>query len=304
MLPLALAVALAGSALAGPEALRGTAGESFEGQARSPLRLAAPSRVSATSAPDDLLGLLDDADPLVRAEAAKSLKAYALYDSRVERKLRELMESPSQPEPVRREALKSLAWAAQHYDTRDAILELAEGAGESEALRALAYKALFVLAGRDGKVTDVLLRAAERGPEVRRLGALWALSGASGDSNAAYQLRRLTEDRSESAAIRVEAVKALFPQLSLRTEVQWTVRSLADDSGAPEDLREAAILSLVALNHDFSSRHLLEKLSRQAGTPKLRTAAIKALGSFTLELARYFHLSHYQGKFIDALEAE
>lgn len=300
---LSVALMLAGSALAGgPEALAGTAGTAFEALPQVPALT--PSPRLSTKAQDELLRLLDDADPAVRAEAAKALKGYAAYDSRVERKLLQLMSDQAEPETVRREALKSLALAAQHYNTRDAVLDLAADGRETASLRALAYKALYFVARSDYRVTEALLRAAEREAEPLRLGALWALSGASGDYNASAKLRRILDDRGEPERVRVEALKALFPQLPLRNDVHWAIRALADDSHQPEDLREAAILSLVSVNSDFTTRRILDGLSRDDRNPRLRAAAIKAPGGFTLELARFFHTAGFQGKFIDPLENE
>lgn len=302
--PVYLAILMiAGPALAsGPEALHGIAGTAFE--ALPPIPALKPSPRLSTKAQDELLRLLDDPDLAVRAEAAKALKGYAAYDSRVERKLLRLMEERAEPEPVRREALKSLALAAQHFSTRDAILDLASDGREPEALRALALKALYFVARTDSRVGEALLRAADGGAEPLRLGALWALSGASGEYNAAAKLRRVLDDRREPDRVRVEALKALFPQLPYRNDVHWAIRALADDSHQPEELREAAILSLVSVNQDFTTRRLLDLLARDAANPRLRAAAIRALGSFTLELARFFHAASFQGKFLDPLENE
>jgi len=257
----------------------------------------------ATSRPEDrLLELLDDQDASVRAEAAKTLRHYAQTDHRVKRRLEELLEDGRQPDEVRRECAKSLAWAAQDRSTADRILAVARDRRLSDGLRAAAFKSLYVAAGLRG-VTDALRETLADGRETVevRSAAAWALGHAAAEHDARRALIGTAQDRTLDASLRREAVKSLFHGLASNYDAENAVRALAEDAREPVEIREAAILELILKNQDRDAREFLDRTTRSQ-EPRLRAAAIKALGGLTLELARFFHLSHWHGRFIDPLE--
>lgn len=302
-----LTVTLVPRSHAAGESLSAGAAAAFHAAASLPplnlLRTLAPAEFSALSGDpqDRLLELLDDANPVVRAEAAKALRHYAQTDYDVQRRLIAVASSRAEVEGVRREAVKSLAWAAQSGDAERTLLRLAEDSAELDGLRAIALKSLYVAAGRDHEARRTLLAALERGGKDLREAAAWSLAWATADWNAKRELVSVASSRSEPESLRIEAFKSLIHAMS-DWEVQRLVRQTAEDKTAPVALRETAILELITINQDWQVKNFLEDTSRRGGDARLRTAAIKAMGGWTLELARFFHLSQFRGNFIDPLE--
>lgn len=259
---------------------------------------------NSANAQDELLELLDDRDPAVRAQAAKALKHYVVTDSRVQRKLLELLDRRGEPDLVRREALKSLSWAAQNYDVQQALLETARSRDwqVSVDLRAVAFKSLYAVA-RNYQIAEALTQTLEddRAPLQVRMGAAWALFAAAVDHAPKQALLEAARDKRETEFLRLEALKSLAGQLA-DYQVKEAVLALAKDSSERLWLREAAILSLVMVNQDYQAKSYLDEAVRSEPNPVLRQAAIKAMGGLTMELARYFHLAWYNGRFIDPLE--
>ncbi len=304
---LLVVLAAAAPAFAGSEAVSHSAAAGFAEILRAPARALVPAlgKVPASFADEDkLIDLLGDASPAVRAAAAKSLRHYALTSYRAESKLLDTLQNSREEDSVRREAVKALAWAAQHYGTKSKILSLAKDATQSDDLRAVAFKSLWVVANREYDVRSALqdaLRGA-REPLAVRKGAAWALFADAQDYGSRRDLLETARDPGADASLRVEAVKSLFGQMS-QYEIKNAVKDLARDSTEKEALREAAVLCHILLNHEYDTRSFLEDLARSASSDVLRTAAVKALDqSISLELAGYFHLAFYNGRAIDPLE--
>lgn len=293
------------NAFAGPEAAVANALTSFRTLMGTPIKTIVADLRSVTTFSDEdrLLDLLDDSSPAVRAQAAKSLRHYALNSYRVESKLLDTAGDSREKPEVRREAIKSLAWAAQHYNTKSRILSIATDRSEPEDVRSIAFKSLYVVAASQYDVRSALQSAlsSDGEPLAVRQGAAWTLWADSGD----YSSRRAllgALDSSEPLGLRVEAAKSLFGQMN-EYDVKSRVWDYARDTRTPEDLREAAVLCLLLINRDYSVRSFLEDTARRDANQKVRLAAVKALDQgISLELVRYFHLSHYLGKFIDPLE--
>lgn len=293
------------TAAAGPESAVAGAMSSFRQLLSTPIKtiVADLSSVRAFSDEDRLLDLLDDSSPAVRAQAAKSLRHYALNSYRVESKLLNTADDSREKPEVRREAIKSLAWAAQHYNTKSQLLSIATDRSEPEDLRSIAFKSLYVVANSQYDVRSALQSALSQDSEplAVRKGAAWTLWADSQD----YSSRRAllgALDSSEPMGLRVEAAKSLFVQMH-EYDVKNRLLDYARDTSTPEALREAAVLCLLQVNRDYSVRSFLENTAQRDANQIVRLAAVKALDQgISLELVRYFHLSFYQGRFIDPLE--
>ena len=302
-----LCAAVAVPARAGLEDAAASASAAFRLGLEAPAAGLVPSMAKTVfhslSDEDQLINLLSDSDPAVRAQAARSLKNFALSSYRAESALLDAVESSREVEAVKREAIKSLAWAAQHSNTKDKLVSVALDSRQTATLRAIALKSLYVVANQydvKDKLEEVL--AASREDLVVRFAAAWGLWGAAlNDSHAREQLLSLAKNDREDAGLRVEAVKSLYSGMS-----DWNVKdgvwALSKDERLEAPLREAATLCLHAISNDWSVRGYLEDASKNSRSSAVKLAAIKALGGPSLELTRYFHVSYYLGRFIDPLE--
>ena len=259
--------------------------------------------VRALSDEDNLLDLMGDSEPAVRAQAAKSLRTYVLTSYRVENRLLDAAGDRNEKPEVRREAIKSLAWAAQHYNTKSRILAIAGSSSEAEDLRQIAYKSLYAVVSLEYSVRSALQSALGRSSEplaVRRAAA-WTLWADGADYSSRNALLSALET-SEPEALRVEAAKSLFGQMS-EYSVKNKVWDIARDAGESEAVREAAVLCLLLINQDYAVKSFLESTARSDRNPVIRVAAVKALQpAISAELAGYFHLAYHLGRSIDPLE--
>lgn len=257
---------------------------------------------------DSLIALLSDQDPGVRAQAARALKQFALTGRKAEGALLQAMEDSWQPESVRREAAKSLAWAAQNDRTRERLLALARDGGQSASLRGVACKSLWLMAGRDGRTAEALRDLLSDGsePEAVRAGAAWALFSDSGDRRTQDALRERASDASLSTplSVRFEAARSLYLAMGERP-VRDAIRDIAEDGWAPLPLRQAAVLAHHAVNMESVAHQWLLELSADQSRPQLRQAAMEALvDGPTMELTRFFHLARLGRQYVDPLENE
>ena len=251
---------------------------------------------------DRLIDLLDDSDPAIRMEAAKALRRYAQTSNRAERALTDLLERSGEAAAVKKEAIKSLAWAAQHDRVEDLLRDIASGQS-GPGLQPIAIKALYVVVGQKNDarrfVKDILDDSSR--PLAAREAAAWTLWAGHSDNDVRRDLLDKAADSAVPLSLRVEAAKSLFGVFNTY-DVKRALGEIARDRSAPEALREPAILGHLLDNQDTSTKRLLSELAEdRALSQKLRASAIRALGEFNLEIARYFHLSHFQGKFIDPL---
>jgi hypothetical protein len=257
---------------------------------------------------DSLIALLSDEDPAVRAQAARSLKAFALTGRRAEGALLNVVADSWQPETVRREAVKSLSWAAQNANTRDRLVNLARDGSQTASLRGIACKALYVSAGVDARTAqtlrDLLRDSSEQEPV--RAGAAWALFADVADRQTTDALRGAAADSSLSTpgSARFESVRSLYLAMGDRP-VQDAVKAIAADQWSPLPLRVAAVLAHHAVNTESGVHPWLLEVAQDQSQPALRAAALQALeDGESLDFVRYFHLTHYRGQAVDPLTNE
>lgn len=270
------------------------AGVALAGTVKYPVLTGVQSHSSPTDPARELLDLLDHQDPAVRARAARALKDYVL-DSRVERRLLDVLDRYGEQETVRRAAVKSLS-AAPNDGTRRRLLDLARRTTESANIREISFKALWLAASTEPGVRSALHDALRNAGEAQiQAAAAWTLFAAEQD----YATRRLLVDlaRDPGAPLqpRIEAVKSLMIPM-IHYEVRGPVMDLAQNLSADERLREAAILSLMGANNDYQVRVFLERAANNESAASLRRAAVSALGELTLEWARYFHLGGFRSR--------
>lgn len=254
---------------------------------------------------DTLIALLGDNDASVRAGAARSLKGYALTSYKTENALLERAKDQREQESVRREAIKSLSFAAQHWNTRDALLELAKSDRETTALRAITLKSLYVMAG-DSTVKetffDILGGWSTSNPTLRAA-ALWAMMGAAGgDYDTKSKLLETANSPTENVVLRIEAIRSMYLGMG-----DWNLRDavlrLAQDERQTLELRKFSILVLNAINQDWTVKEYLQKEASEERNGALRATAIQAMQvGPDMQIVRLFHLSFYAGRFVDPLE--
>lgn len=251
----------------------------------------------------ELMALLDDERPAVRARAAKSLSVYAGTNSRVERKLLEVLDRGWEVKEVKRETIKSLSWAAQNGSSRNALLRIATDDGQDEDLRQISFKSLYVAVQQSYEVRNALVRALGDSRETLavRKAAAWALWSNVRDHDSRRALSAVATESREEPGLRAEAVKSLFSAMN-EYGVKSEIERMATNRSLEDDLREPAILCLLLVNNDWGIQRLLKDIASNDPSPRASAAAATALGGLTLELARYFHLSWYRGHFIDPLE--
>ncbi|MBI4386119.1 MAG: HEAT repeat domain-containing protein [Elusimicrobia bacterium] len=260
------------------------------------------AQAKTDSRQEELLRLLDDGDPSVRAEAAKALKNH-LGDPQVQKRLLEVLDRYGELDRVRREIIKSLSAASPYYSVQDRLVAAANSPSESSDIRSVALKSLFPVAVRYDIRERVLIPALEDGgrPLIERRAAAWALFANAADIATQQALLRVARNAREPDAFRVEAIKSLALGMPYWA-VQDPIFAIARDSGEPASVREPAILCFAMIGLTPEQLRFLRELARNESDSALRQAAIKSLGGLTVELARYFHFAYYGDKFLDPLE--
>ncbi|MBI2387278.1 MAG: HEAT repeat domain-containing protein [Elusimicrobia bacterium] len=249
--------------------------------------LGAAFKTASWNEVDTLLDLLRDSDPEVRRQAVRSLKAWVAQRSSTRDRVLDVYKSSAEDLAVRREAAKTLSVVSGNSEIHQALLDYARR-GSDAGLRAVSYKALFWMVAQRSDVRDDVLDAARRESEPSvRLAAIWALFGAN-DSRVKDQLLDIAK-RDSSEAARAEALKSSYGLMGY-SEVRDLAYDLARDTGTPASARKAAIL-LHSNRVTSSQKDLLEEIATRDRDPRMRSAAIVALGNPRAEeLLTYFHL--------------
>lgn len=253
---------------------------------------------------DTLIDLLRDRDPEVRRQAVRSLKAWVAQRSSTRDRVLDVYRDPSEDLAVRREAAKTLSVVSGNSEIHQALLDYARR-GSDASLRAISYKSLYWMAAQRSDVRDDVLDAARRESEPSvRLAAIWALFLVN-DSRVRDGLLDVAK-RDSSEAARVEALKSCYGLMGY-SDVRDLAYDLARDSGTPASARRAAIL-LHSNRVTSSQKDLLEEIATRDRDPRMRSAAIIALGNPRAEeLLSFFHLIRRDNNGVmlyDPLDAE
>ncbi|MBI5211676.1 MAG: HEAT repeat domain-containing protein [Elusimicrobia bacterium] len=287
------AAALAGTAGAAP--LAPSSDADFAGALRGAIGAvqlqAAQVRASINSS--DIVDLLRDRDAAVRQASLVNARDH-MGDSRVRDVVRDMLRDGNETAGVRREAARTLHWAAHYSEVRDTLVEVARYRGDA-AVRAMAFKSLFFASNSDSDVRDRLIDAAryESDPVVRKA-ALWALFDSTNQSEVVDVLSDVAFGSREDEDVRIEALKSLYSAMN-RSEVRGKTYDLARYASDPKALRVAAVLALSAAAGDSGVRDLLEDMARRESDQDLRVAAIKAQSMDVYFFRTYFHLGYRAG---------
>ena len=236
--------------------------------------------------------LRDERAPLQeRIVAAIALRGWAHGVPDAAAALRETLADSREPDALRRECAKSLAWGLQSESA--SLLEIAEGRhGSSEQLRAIAFKSMFRMTGVSA-VRDALeycLSGRSCGSAALRGAAAWAGFKGAGGAQLRAALLGAARDRGEDESLRSEALKSLFGQMGSAEGLELAL-GLAEDRALATELRETAVLSLISRRGQDRVRRALEALKSE---PELRVAAMQALyGSIDGSIAERFHLDYW-----------
>jgi hypothetical protein len=305
-LAMAASLLIAGPAFAAAPAL-----ETDFAAAKHALQAVRPTAFADGNTEDHLLALLDDWDQNVRAAAAKALRAYAPTDRKVSDRLSEIMENGNDNLFVRKEAIKSLSYAAsQSNDLRRRMIAVAQERNNPDTVRMIACKALYSTlfpgsAANDSR--DALIWILEENNErpAVRAGAAWGLFPDAATGRTQDALLSAANDQWLDADARTEAVKSLYFVLDQSRAVQDSLRALAAEGFTAMPARFAAVVVFHRVNADHGVADWLQELAMNASPVQIRTAAILAqTPGLTEELARYFHFTHLNRRYIDPLENE
>jgi len=179
-----------------------------------------------------------------------------------------------------------------------------------DIVRMIACKALYSTlfpgsAANDSR--DALLSILEENNErpAVRAGAAWGLFPDAATGRTQDALVRAAEDQWLDADARAEAIKSLYFVLDQRRAVQDSLRALADEGLTAMPARFAAVVVFHRVNQDHGIADWLQDLAKNASPVQIRTAAVLAqTPGLTEELARYFHFTHLDRRYIDPLENE
>ncbi|MFI5362318.1 MAG: hypothetical protein ACHQ49_10145 [Elusimicrobiota bacterium] len=278
--------------------------------------LAAPMTVRAAvtngRTVDELLQLLDDSDQSIRAQAAKGLREYAPTDARVSERLGAIMDDGQDSVFVRKEAIKSLSVAASRSDDlRRRMIAAAREGKNMDQVRAIACKALYTTLAAASPAADTrdallaLLSASNERPAVRAAAAWGLFPDAPSNAKTQEALLSAAADQWLDAGARVEAIRSLYFTLDRNLKTQESLRGLADEVMTPLPARYASVVVFHRVNTDGAVRDWLQGLARAASPDQIRSAAILAqTEALTEELARYFHVSSFDGRVLDPLADE
>lgn len=287
--------------------LSSAAQTSFESLVRLPARELLPALASSSSesAEDALLARLADADPAVRAQAARALRELAPRSYEVERRLLERVESRSESEETRVQSALSLARTTRTGRSKRPLLAVAVDASQAGAVRGAAFKALWPVVHEDLEVRRAMIACLgdAEAPLAARTGAAWALFADNGGDDSQRALLAAASDPRAPEALRLEAVKSLYGEAT-DASVRRGLQALAEDSSAPESVRAAAALCHHRLGgSDYGVVRWLKDLSESGAPASVRAAAALALQStLTLDLVRYFHLAYFRNRHLDPLD--
>lgn len=284
--------------------------EASFGEAVHSLRAYRPGAFADGRNEDQLLQLLDDRNIEVRASAAKALRDY-VQDRKVTDRLVEMMDDGWENAAVRRQAIKTLSYAAdQSNEVRRALIRAATEQERGPALRAIACKALWPAlepsAGANDarKALQKIVSDGSEHPDVRA-GAAWGLfPDAQRGRGTQDALLAVAKDQWAAEGLRVEALRSLYFALPERRDLEADVRALADETLTPLNVRVAAVLIHQIQKDENPASHWLSDLAANASPDQVRSAAITAQADLTPEMARYFHYTSWRRRFLDPIAGE
>lgn len=236
---------------------------------------------------DPLLELTRAADERVRAAAVKSLGP-SIGASRVEREIRDILERETEAAAVRREALIALWGLFSRIDVRRDIVKHAMNRSGSPELRITALKLFSHVACDDAEIRSLLHSALSDGNEDVRAAAAWGLW-----TDTAYPLTRqhllsTAKDKQNGISLRIEAVRSLVDGNGIGDwETQRLLLELAEQKNTDIRVREAAVLGLSFLSHDWTVLRSLRTIADEDQIG-VSLAAIRAMGGPTIYTSRYF----------------
>jgi hypothetical protein len=275
------------------------------------LQAVRPAAFSDGNTVDQLLELLGDWDVNVRVSAAKALHEYAPTDRKVSDRLAEVMENGNENLFVRKEAIKSLSYSAsQSDDLRRRIIAVAQVRNNPDTVRMIACKALYSTlfpgsAADDSREALLSILGENNDRPAVRAGAAWGLFPDAATAKTQDALLAAANDQWLDADARAEAIKSLYFVLDQSQSVRDSLRSLADEGLTAMPTRFAAVVVFHRVNTESTVSEWLQGLAKDASPVQIRTAAILALTpGLTEELARYFHFTHLNRRYIDPLENE
>lgn len=254
----------------------------------------------------ELIALLEDSDAGVRKAAVRGSRDL-IQNSRVYESIIAIMENPGETTDIRIEAARALSYAAQYNKVQDALAGTIKYGSAPQALRVMAYKALWSAANGQPRVQDFLIAAvnySEKDPAARRA-AIWALFDGTRNNKPRECLAQLLRSGKEAEAVRIETIKSLYSGIYHRAAQDLVIDRIGD-AAETKPVRLAALLSLSGAAGDSRVRNFLEAMLREETDPELRAAAVEASSPAPGKIREYFHLGYKveNGGFVNPIEKE
>lgn len=255
---------------------------------------------------NELSDLLQDADPAVRKAAVRGSREL-IANRRIYERVIFIMEDAGEPADLRAEAARALSYATQYNVVQEALARTIEYGSAPQALRVMAYKALWSAANGQPRTQEFLVDAVrynEKDPAARRA-AVWALFDGTRNNRPRECLTELLRYGKEDEATKIEMIKSLYNAMG-RNEVNELIMSLAENAAEAKPVRLAALLSLSAATGDSRVRYFLERMRLYETDPELRAAVVEASSPSPEKILEYFHLSYRieYGRFVNPIERE
>lgn len=236
---------------------------------------------------DPLLELSRATDERVRAAAVRSLGPF-IGASRVEREIRDILDKDKEAVAVRREALIALWGLYSRVDVRREIVRHAMSKAGPAELRITALKLFSQVACDDADTRSLLHSVLSDGNDEIRMAAAWGLWTDTANPLSRQHLLSIAKDKQNGQSLRVEAVRSLVDGNGIEDwETQRLLLDLAEHKSTDARVREAAVMGLSYLSHDWTVRRSLRTIADD-NQSTVSLAAIRAMGGPTIHTSRYF----------------
>lgn len=214
-------------------------------------------------------------DATVQRELVKTLRTYN-QDSGVRYALLGQLNNTMNYHNVRIEAARSLSNLVENSEVSQALIR-AHDTSQDVVFRAEILKSLYLLAPRDQRVRQVLIRNIQGNHDERiKVASAFALMKTIDDTTVRQELTNLARNRFLSANVRTAILKSLYHGISY-PEIRSVVQGIALDSNEDIDLRGSATRILSIFPQGRAQRSALFNILSNSQHASLRAKAASGL---------------------------